>query len=225
MAAVIRFVPAFFSAAAVMFAAGMGFRAHLPWLIELKLVVQSTFALACWWNLCRGDEVFDSHSYRVFFGATFAAVLLVSVGVAIFSWPMNFWIGVLLWPALACAVFLAGLALNAPRAQRVTMIQGGVLIFCGILALIARANVEPPELRYTTVALGFFCTLLGCFFWAYSVAKDAWTLENLLVPPMLGIVCFGWLGFQLLKGQLESARQHSVDELALSELQHMAEAQ
>lgn len=213
----IRFVPAFVSACAVLFATGMAFKAHLQWLQCVLLVAQSVFAVACWWNLCRGDEVFESHAYRTFFGSTFALVLCISLCVA-GSWTIRpRWAGLLLWPVLLAAIYVCGVALNAPRTQRVLMIQGGVLIFCGIVALIARANVESPELRYVTVALGCFQVLLGCFFWAYSVAKDAWTLENLLIPPMLGIVCFGWLGFQLWKGQLEFAPQHSRDE-AIQEL-------
>lgn len=216
----IRFIPAFVSVVAVALAAGFSFRARLPWLISAYLAVQCVFALCAWWNLCRGEEVFHSHGYRVFFASVFGLTLAVALIVS-FGWPLGFRVSLALWPSLLLTLYLLAVALDAPRGLRVTMIQGGVLLFNGVLAFIARAKVDSPELRFTSAALACFWIGLGIFFWAYAVAEDGWTVQNLLIPPMLGIVCFGWLAWKLNGLQSERVLESLRDQSALTELQHL----
>lgn len=190
----IRFLPAFVSAIAAMLATGMAFRARLPWNICLCLVGQSVFALASWWNLCRGPEVFESHGYRVFFGAVFGLVLILDLWV-VFDWEG--WLGLVKVPIVALAVFTLAWDLPFTGNQTVTVIQGGVSLVCGVLALLARAKATTPEMQYTTLALAGLWLGIGVFAWAYVTATGEWKLQNLLIPPVIGIACFGWLAWSL----------------------------
>ena len=219
-----RHLATFVSFGAVALSAGAAIRGRLPWPIWTYLVAQSCFALCGWWALQR--STIESRFYLLTFGILFGLALGFAVLVAI-AWPLDFWVGVLLIPSLAVTLALSALAiyhsLPSPVSSRLKLplVQGAVLLFCGVLTLLALSQTLPPELRYSALALGIFWTAQGVHGWAYAGSRGTWEAGNWFVPQMLAIACFGWLFFSLSGAQPETARQHARDEVALSEMQHL----
>lgn len=216
----------FVSFIAVCLAAAMALKHRLPWVFCAFLISQSVFTLFGWWLAQRVS--FSSREYLFFFG-TFGLVLLFALGCAL-HYPLHRWIGLLLIPALAGALFLAGLRIyevlshKAPVRGNVTLslVDGGVLLFCGILALLSLVESLPPDLRKATLALGMFWTLQGLTGWLLAATRGkvqvgGVTLNDFL-PQFIAIVCFGWLFVALSSAQAESATQHATDE-QVTELQ------
>lgn len=209
-----RHLATFASFAAVALCAGAAIRAHLPWLISVYLVAQACFALCGWWALQR--TVLTSRAYLFTFAGLFGLVLILALFVAI-HWPLNFWIGILLMPTLAICAALVALDIytsirNPPSQLTLVLIQGTVLVFCGVMTLRSLSEPLSADLRYAAMALGIFWTLQGVHGWFYAGSRGTWEAGNWFVPQMLALTCFGWLTFALSGAQLESARQHVTDE-------------
>lgn len=216
-----RFAFTFLSLVAAVCAAGLAWQLpRLGWLIPLYLSLQSLFTLFAWWGIIR-PGVFESRAYLYFFAGGFGIVLVFALLVAI-SFPLDFWTGVLFIPLLSLAVMAGMLRLWLVGAEpdatgKMSLIQGAVLLVCGVLSIMALAEQMAPEMKSVALALGLFWLASGAFCWCFAVGGRAWNPANEYVPSLLAIVAFGWLAAQLNGKQREFAPQHSRDE-AIQEL-------
>lgn len=218
----------FVSFLAVAWATAAALKHSLPWPHSAYLIAQSLFALCGWWIAQRVSVT--SREYLFFFG-TFGLVLLFAIWVALY-YPIHRGISLLLIPSLAVALFFCGLRIyevlgrKAPVPSHITLslVNGGVLLFCGIMALLSLVEPLSPDLVKATTSLGFFWFLQGLFGWMHAATRGRLQLLNEFAPQFIAIVCFAGLAVWLSGAQPESARQHSSDELVLSEM-HILETQ
>ena len=218
-----RYLPTFASLIALVWAAAMVLRAdRLPWLVPAYVIAQLSFTLIAFLGLQR--QAAESKSYLYLFAATFGVVLLFAVGFT--AWIAHAHDKVLGWfflTAAALHVIAAAMIVHAellkvykqvPAALSMAVFQGGVLTFCGSVALISLALRLPPELRIATTALGFFWMALGIlsFMWALGIVRNpaAWLTLNTFAGAMIAIVCFAYLGHEM--GKLQAEASHAVVE-------------
>jgi hypothetical protein len=218
-----RYAPTFVSVIALVWAAAMALRAErLPWIVPAYVIAQCLFALIAFLGLQR--RAIETRGYMLFFGVTFGTVLLFAVGFAVWiAWRhpqiLGGWliVGTLFQSSAAAAIVYFELLKAYPRPGTVpaqlqmAVFQGGVLTFCGAVALISLALRLPPELAVSTAALGGFWTALGilAFCWALGVTRNqaVWLTLNNFLPAMLAVIAFGWMAFELGKLQAEGSRQ------------------
>jgi hypothetical protein len=199
----VRHFVTFLSLIAVVAATGVAVHRRLPWPVLAYLSAQSVFALVGWWVLQRSEVT--TRTYLLFF-ATFGAVLCAALLLSL-SWPMSFWTGMPLILSLAAAVTFAAARIYRPMPSQLSLslVHGAILLFCGILTLLALSEKLSPELRYVAADLGVFWIVLGGFAWCHVVNPQVHA--NDFFPPMLAIAMFGWLAFQLWGMQGELSHQ------------------
>lgn len=202
----------FVSFIAVAMAVAMSLKHRLPWIISAYLIAQTLFALCGWWvELTSGHE---SRAYLFFFG-TFALVLVLAIGCALFA-PMPRWIGLMGIVSLAVALFFAGARIYAAKAPvssggTLSLVNGGVLLLCGILALLSLVEPLSADMSKAEFCLGMFWTLQGLFGWVFAASRGkVWAFGvdlNDFAPQFIAIVCFAGLAVLLSGAQPELGRQ------------------
>jgi hypothetical protein len=220
----LRFAFTFLSLVAAIAATGFAWQfPRLGWLIPFYLALDTILNLCGWWGIIQ-PGVFESRAYLLFVAIGQGLVLIFALLVAI-SFPLDFWVGVFFIPLVALASLAGAFRLwsAAPDTQgKLALIQGAVMLACGVYALTA-ALVEQmtPEKTAAAFWLGIFWLASGAFGWCYAVKGAAWNSANEWAPSLVELICLASLAIQLNGIQKEMARQHSRDEVALSEMQHM----
>lgn len=217
-----RHAQVFLSVIALAASCGMSMRffgRQLPWMVAAYLAVQCLFALIAWWGIQVGS--LESVSYMRFFGLFFAAALLLAVMFAVkmamlHPQILGAWLlfGTLLQTSVVASIVyweLVKTYWTVPAQLQMSLLQGFVLSFCGIVTLVALATDLSPELRYAAMALGTFWTLLGvmAFAWTLGIGRNRsmWLHLNNFIPAFLAIVCFSWMAVKLNGLQTEGSRQ------------------
>lgn len=205
----------------------LAIRRNMSGLLISYLAAQTLFCLSNWWVMQRWLP--QDRAYLGFFGFLFI-VFCFSVVLTI-SWIGDFWTGSLCFLSLCVAAFFSGLLLwqgiaeknhgVVPPQAKLIIIQGATMLVFGAIALLYLRRPLAPEISAAVFCCGLYWFLTGAWGWAFAGSLGKWKTANFFVNPMLTAGCFGWLAVMLMSGQLESARQHARDEMALSELQHV----
>jgi hypothetical protein len=227
----VKYFADFVSFLSVAWATAMACKHRLPWTVWSYLAAQSVFTLCAWW-VAQGAS---NRVYRAMFHTL--GIVLVLALVRTIAWPMSFW-NLGLFPSLFFAVLFAGFRIWWPLKPLLTereqerllipLVYGGIFLFCGFIAILALVERLEPTIRWSSLALGINWIAQGIFAWVLVGNRGKLMVRdvdlNEFIPQFVAIICFSWLAVAYGGAQPESARQHSTDELALSEC-HILEAQ
>lgn len=223
-----KYFPDFVSALGVTLATAMAVKHRLPWTVWAALGTQAAFTMCMFCAAQAGN----SRLYTLGFHSLGIALLFALIRA--FAWPMSFW-NIPLIPSLFFALLFVGMRIywplrahyhrNVPQGAFIMLVYGGIFLFCGIITVLSLVESQPPKLRFAAMAMGINWVAQGVFAWVLAANHGKVMVRgvdlNEFLPQFMAIVCLAWLAVAWNTAQPEAARQHSVDELALSELQHL----
>lgn len=198
---------------------------EIPWPIPVYVVAQFLFAMTAFLGLQRGSETAPETDawYKVFFLATFSAVLLLALivtGRLLCAYPPAMAL-IVIFGSVGLAVGVSGTVYyqllklyksHVPPGYAGLTIQGAILLGCGFATLMCAIEPSAPSLHTASLWLAIFWLLNGVYFFSYMLGFTRtigvkWDNINWYVPPMLAAVCFGAMAFNLSGQQAETAQQ------------------
>ena len=200
----------FLSVVALILAVGMLFRLRVHgvlWAPALYLMAQTLFALTAWWGI--QTHSLESRTYTLLFGWEFGFVLLLScvtsavVSAKVLPGMLSAW---LMFSAVDIAALLAAVTLDRlgtaiPQQLLLAVVQGAIVLCCGLVMLVCLIAPMKPELQLIATALGGFWSAIGLFMllWAIGITRNlqTWLTLNNFLPSLLAIAAFSWLAWQL----------------------------
>jgi hypothetical protein len=199
---------------------------EVTWAIPAYVITQCLFSLVAFLGLQKGSEF--QTSYKVFFGVTFSACLLLSMFVMarlLCAYPFGLGVIVILGSlaislAICAVTYYQLLKLyksHVPIGYVPLCFQAVIQLTCGIATLLTVLEPATPSLHAVSLSLSLFWLSQGIFLVLYMLGYARtigvkWNNLNQYVPPMLAAIAFGWLAFQLSNLQAESAQQAVVSD-------------
>lgn len=173
-------------------------RASLPWIVSACVIAQTVYHLVGILGLQKHPPT--GPAYVAFMAIGFSLVLVFNAWFALRVASFWFAMSTLNW----CIYVGLLLMRHKPRFVQVIVVQAVVLLWCGLLALIALHKTMRPEMHYATLALGLYWLGTGVLFFCWSVGihrnPKLWMLIGDLAPATLALIAFGGLAFMLWGG-------------------------
>lgn len=168
----------------------------------------------------------ESPWYNAFFTAVTVLTLILAFVVAgrvLISLDVDWAYGVTFAAVVFTAITTARVSkivikLWAPEPVQdktiIVIVKAAISLLCGLVVLLALLEPMAPAIHKAALALSFYWIGSAGFSFAYVIGTSRtfeiwaqWVRRNEIVPAMLIVVFFGWLGFALSGLQRESAPQ------------------